>query len=161
MREPTMEEYITEIRKDYGLGIARLKRIGDDKEVMVDDELSNPGDENLIEENEIAQIFRIKTNIFHFETLSCEAFKEFNYLLKIDVDVLTKDIHAFKTYEEYKDDWIYEWNNGIPWVDEKPWIDEGVWTEPADNIDTKVGMLNGLLATGRRMDIETQETYLD
>ncbi|GJY92810.1 hypothetical protein Tco_0508592 [Tanacetum coccineum] len=91
-------------------------RIGDDEEVMVNYELSNHRDENLIEENEIAQIFRIKTDIFHFKTPSCEAFKEFNYLLKIDVD-------------------IYEWNNGIPWVDEKPWIDEGVWTEPTDNID--------------------------
>ncbi|GKA88366.1 hypothetical protein Tco_0810130 [Tanacetum coccineum] len=35
-----------------------------------------------------------------------------------------------KTYDEYKDDWIYEWNRDIPWVDEKPWTDTGVWTEP-------------------------------
>ncbi|GJT11519.1 reverse transcriptase domain-containing protein [Tanacetum coccineum] len=62
----------------------------------------------------------------------CEAFKEFNYLFKIDVDVLTKDIHGFKTYEEYKDEWIYQWNNGIPWVAEKPWSEN---KEPTDNID--------------------------
>ncbi|GJT48997.1 hypothetical protein Tco_0975154 [Tanacetum coccineum] len=43
-------------------------RRGDDEEVIIDDELSNPGDENLMKENEIAQIFRIDTNIFHFET---------------------------------------------------------------------------------------------
>ncbi|GJS85850.1 hypothetical protein Tco_0752391 [Tanacetum coccineum] len=60
----------------------------------------------------------------------CKAFKEFNYLLQIDPDLLTKDIEGFKTYEEYKDDWIYEWNKDIPWVDEKPWTDIGVWTEP-------------------------------
>ncbi|GKA06561.1 hypothetical protein Tco_0685785, partial [Tanacetum coccineum] len=32
-----------------------------------------------------------------------------------------KDILGFKTYKDYKDDWIYEWNEDIPWVDEKPW----------------------------------------
>ncbi|GJW87162.1 zinc finger, CCHC-type containing protein [Tanacetum coccineum] len=36
-------------------------------------------------------------------------------------DLLTKDIEGFKTYEEYKDDWIYEWNENVPWVHEKPW----------------------------------------
>ncbi|GKB26066.1 hypothetical protein Tco_0865467 [Tanacetum coccineum] len=34
------------------------------------------------------------------------------------------------TYEEYKDDWIYEWNKDVPWVHEKPWTDNGVWKEP-------------------------------
>ncbi|GJY00653.1 hypothetical protein Tco_0358805, partial [Tanacetum coccineum] len=43
---------------------------------------------------------------------------------------LTKDIEGFKTYKEYKDDWIYEWNKDIPWVDEKPWTGDGVWTKP-------------------------------
>ncbi|GJW15807.1 hypothetical protein Tco_0019940 [Tanacetum coccineum] len=52
-------------------------------------------------------------------------------LLNIDPDVLTKDIEGFKTYDEYKDDWIYEWNKNVPWVHEKPWTDTGVWTEPA------------------------------
>ncbi|GKA34882.1 hypothetical protein Tco_0721311 [Tanacetum coccineum] len=32
---------------------------------------------------------------------------------------------------KYKDDWIYEWNENMPWVHEKPWTDTGVWTEPA------------------------------
>ncbi|GJU96263.1 hypothetical protein Tco_1321019 [Tanacetum coccineum] len=73
---------------------------------------------------------RIDTDIFHFETLLCKAFKELNYILKIDDVVLIEDIPGFKTYKEYKDDWIYEWNNGISWVDEKPWIDGGIaeWT---------------------------------
>ncbi|GJU66196.1 hypothetical protein Tco_1252455 [Tanacetum coccineum] len=44
--------------------------------------------------------------------------EEFNYLSQIDVDVLTKDIPRFKTYEEYKDDWIYEWNNGMKGVND-------------------------------------------
>ncbi|GJX75924.1 hypothetical protein Tco_0322735 [Tanacetum coccineum] len=49
---------------------------------------------------------------------------------EIDPDIFTKDIEGFKTYEEYKDDRIYEWKKDIPWVDEKPWTDTGVWTEP-------------------------------
>ncbi|GJT06304.1 hypothetical protein Tco_0840766 [Tanacetum coccineum] len=81
-------------------------------------------------EYEVAKVFRTDTNIFDFETPMCKAFKEFNYLLQIDPDLLTKDIEGFKTYEEYKNDWIYEWNRDIPWVDEKPWTDAGVWTEP-------------------------------
>ncbi|GJW64370.1 hypothetical protein Tco_0116254 [Tanacetum coccineum] len=52
-------------------------------------------------------------------------FKEFNYLLQIDLDFLADDFDAFKTYEKYKDDSIYEWNKDIPWVHEKPWTDNG------------------------------------
>ncbi|GJY68014.1 hypothetical protein Tco_0470996 [Tanacetum coccineum] len=70
-------------------------------------------------EDEVAEVFRIETNIFDFETPMCKAFEEFNYLLQIDPDLLTKDIKGFKTYEEYKDDWIYEWNRDIPWESHK------------------------------------------
>nr|GEZ96232.1 hypothetical protein [Tanacetum cinerariifolium]GFC65890.1 hypothetical protein [Tanacetum cinerariifolium] len=66
------------------------------------------------EEQEISEIFRIETNLFDYETLLCEKFKEFNYLLKIDLDALTNEIKGFKTYDEYKDDWIYEWNENVP-----------------------------------------------
>ncbi|GKB37402.1 hypothetical protein Tco_0882344 [Tanacetum coccineum] len=82
------------------------------------------------DEDETAKIFRIEINMFDYEAPLCEEFKEFNYLLKIDPDLLTKDIEGFKTYKDYKDDWIYEWNKDIPWVHEKPWVDNGVWEEP-------------------------------
>ncbi|GKG61973.1 hypothetical protein Tco_0623690, partial [Tanacetum coccineum] len=65
---------------------------------------------NHDDEQEINEIFKIETNLFYYETPMCEKFKEFNYLLKIDPDLLTKDIEGFKTNDEYKDDWIYEWN---------------------------------------------------
>ncbi|GJW93016.1 hypothetical protein Tco_0172688 [Tanacetum coccineum] len=96
---------------------------GDDKVELTDEKFSD-------NEDEVAKVFRIDTNIFDFETPMCKTFKEFNYLLQIDLDLLTKKIEGFKTYDEYKDDWIYEWNKDIPWVDEKPWTDVGVWTEP-------------------------------
>nr|GEU57777.1 hypothetical protein [Tanacetum cinerariifolium] len=82
------------------------------------------------DEQEIGKIFKIETNLFDYETSLCEKFKEFNYLLKIDSDVLTNDIVGFKTYDEYKDPWIYEWNKNVSWVHKKPWADTGVWTEP-------------------------------
>ncbi|GJX78713.1 hypothetical protein Tco_0326862 [Tanacetum coccineum] len=85
-----------------------------------DDEVELTNEESFDNEDEVAEVFRIDTNIFDFEMPMCKAFKEFNYLLQIDPDLLTKDIEGFKTYEEYKDDWIYEWNRDIPWVDEKP-----------------------------------------
>ncbi|GKA05358.1 hypothetical protein Tco_0684478 [Tanacetum coccineum] len=63
---------------------------GDDEVELTDEESSN-------DEDDIAEIFRIDTNIFDYET---------------------------PLY--YKDDWIYEWNKDVPWVDEKPWTDARV-----------------------------------
>ncbi|GKC81424.1 hypothetical protein Tco_1137141 [Tanacetum coccineum] len=83
---------------------------GDDEVELTDEEFSN-------NEDEVAQVFKIDTNIFNFETPMCMSFKEFIYLLQIDPNLLTKDIEGFKTYDEYKDDWIYEWNKDIPWND--------------------------------------------
>ncbi|GJX97814.1 hypothetical protein Tco_0353612 [Tanacetum coccineum] len=77
----------------------------------------------------------IDTDIFHFETPLCEAFKEFNQLLKINVDVLTNDTRGFKTYDDYKYGWIYEWNKDVPWVVDMPWLDYGPWMEPSDDIE--------------------------
>ncbi|GJY99842.1 hypothetical protein Tco_0517272 [Tanacetum coccineum] len=94
--------------------------MGGDNEVELSDE------ESFDDEDEITEVFRIDTNIFDYETPICSAFNEFNYLLKVDPDLLTKDIMGFKTYDDYKNDWIYEWNKDVPWVDEKPWTDTGV-----------------------------------
>ncbi|GKA88917.1 zinc finger, CCHC-type containing protein [Tanacetum coccineum] len=55
------------------------------------------------DEQEIGEIFRIETNLFDYETPLCEKFKEFNYLLKIDPDLLTKDIEVFKNYGAWKE----------------------------------------------------------
>ncbi|GKE00116.1 hypothetical protein Tco_1388099 [Tanacetum coccineum] len=63
---------------------------GDDEVELTDKESSYSDDGG-----EVAKIFRIETNVFDFETPLCRAFKEFNYLLQIDPDVLTKDIDGF------------------------------------------------------------------
>ncbi|GKC48890.1 hypothetical protein Tco_1071635, partial [Tanacetum coccineum] len=70
----------------------------DDEVELTDEEFSN-------NEDEVAEVFRVDTNIFDFETPMCKDFDEFNYLLQIDLDLLTKDIEGFKTIGEYKDDW--------------------------------------------------------
>ncbi|GJS24776.1 putative nucleotidyltransferase, ribonuclease H [Tanacetum coccineum] len=80
-------------------------------------------------EEKTVEILKIETDIFYYETPLRLAFNEFNYLLKVDSDILTKDIMGFKTYEDYKDDWIYEWNENVPWVYDKLWLDNGIWKE--------------------------------
>ncbi|GKE94382.1 hypothetical protein Tco_1579237 [Tanacetum coccineum] len=59
--------------------------------------------------DDIAEIFKIKGNLFDFETPLCKAFNEFNYLLKIDTYLFTFDIQEIKTYEEHE----YELNNNM------------------------------------------------
>ncbi|GKB33881.1 hypothetical protein Tco_0873282 [Tanacetum coccineum] len=70
---------------------------GDDEVELTDKESSDSDDEE-----EVARIFRIETNVFDFETPLCRTFKVFNYLLQIDPEILTKDIEGFKTgYSEW------------------------------------------------------------
>ncbi|GJY56382.1 hypothetical protein Tco_0455497 [Tanacetum coccineum] len=45
---------------------------GDDEVELTDEEFSDPDDENLIDNNEVAKIFRIETDIFDFETPICK-----------------------------------------------------------------------------------------
>nr|GEY15271.1 hypothetical protein [Tanacetum cinerariifolium] len=104
--------------------ISRLSRMDDDLftyEVEVanipplwiywireDDKVEFTDEEFFDNEDEVAEVFRIDTNLFELETPMCKEFEEFNYLLQNDPDLLTKDIEKFKTYEDYKNDWIYE-----------------------------------------------------
>ncbi|GJW27150.1 hypothetical protein Tco_0040961 [Tanacetum coccineum] len=85
----------------------------------------------------------IATNVFDFETPTCKAFKEFNYLLQVDLDFLTKVIHGFKTYEEYKDDWIYECNKDIPW--ELAWSIHSWEHTPLQNLEWYEALEDGKL----------------
>ncbi|GJR83824.1 hypothetical protein Tco_0154609 [Tanacetum coccineum] len=89
-------------------------KMGGDEIEVSDDESSDLEEYWSDKEEETVEIFKIETDVFDYETPLCLAFSEFNYLLKVDPDLLTKDIMGFKTYEEYKDDWIYEWNDNVP-----------------------------------------------
>ncbi|GJY92767.1 hypothetical protein Tco_0508549, partial [Tanacetum coccineum] len=139
---------------------------GDDEEVITDDEPSNLGDGNLIKENEIAQIFRIDTDIFHFETLICEAFKKFNYLLKIDVDVLTDDIPGSRLAMNIK---TFGYMNGTRtfhgWLICHDWIMDLGWNLVtilnifASRFASRMDMLCAPLAIGKWKNIAMVEIY--
>ncbi|GJW06767.1 hypothetical protein Tco_1569190 [Tanacetum coccineum] len=76
-------------------------------------------DENLIDKDEVAEIFRIETDIFDFKTPICKAFNEFNYLIKIDIDLLTT------------------------WVPEKPWSKNGIPIDDIHHICELIRFKNG------------------
>nr|GEU53019.1 hypothetical protein [Tanacetum cinerariifolium] len=78
----------------------------DDEVVLTDEELSNLEETKENEDDGIVEIFRIETDIFDFETPLCKAFDESSYLLKVDTNLFTHDIPRFKTYEEFKNEWI-------------------------------------------------------
>nr|GEU55731.1 hypothetical protein [Tanacetum cinerariifolium] len=78
--------------------------------------------------NDIANIFKIEGNIFEFETPLCEAFNNFNYLLKINKDLYGFDIQETRTYEEY------ELNNSVTMDHNEPWLDNRVPYQLCDHI---------------------------
>nr|GEW26302.1 hypothetical protein [Tanacetum cinerariifolium] len=90
---------------EYDPSDVEFAECGDDEVELTDKESFDPDDEK----DEGGEIFRIKTELFNFETPICKAFNEFNYLLNIDIDLLTNDILRFKTYDEFK---MNGWTNG-------------------------------------------------
>ncbi|GJR11932.1 hypothetical protein Tco_0794584 [Tanacetum coccineum] len=116
----------------YEVKVAKIpsdSKMDDDSEHEVDDDMGyDPSD--------VAFIEWLRSKIFNYKTMDHYTMKAlWIYWIRgddeVDPDLLTKDIMGFKTYEDYKDDWIYEWNKDVPWVDEKPWTNTGVWTKPA------------------------------
>ncbi|GKE13230.1 hypothetical protein Tco_1416781, partial [Tanacetum coccineum] len=93
------ETYVT-MDHDTMYALWKYWRIEGNEKVKNDNEPCVDKEEGSDEENEIAEIFRIETDIFDYESPLCKVFDEFNYLFQIDPDVLTKDIPGFKTYEE-------------------------------------------------------------
>ncbi|GJV94901.1 hypothetical protein Tco_1546478 [Tanacetum coccineum] len=116
---------------------------GDDQEVLTDEAFSYLKETYEDGEYEIAEMFRIKTDIFDFKTPICTAFNEFNYLLNIDTDLFTHDIQRAKTYEEYKNEWFYKLNNDVPWDPEEPWSKTRVPHELIDHICESFCFKNG------------------
>ncbi|GJS17109.1 hypothetical protein Tco_0411581 [Tanacetum coccineum] len=109
--------------------IQKFYQLSDDNEEMETDEDDDPDD--------IAKIFKIKDNLFDFETPLCKAFNEFNYLLKINTDLFIFDIQGIKTYEEY------ELNNNMIGDLEEPWSDNGVPYQLCDHICEPYRFKNG------------------
>ncbi|GJZ01067.1 putative reverse transcriptase domain-containing protein [Tanacetum coccineum] len=96
-------------------------------------------DNNPNEMDYVPKIFRIKGNLFNFETPLCEAYHEFSCLLKIDTDLFTYDIQNFKTYDEYKQ----ELNDDKAKGTEKPWLKNRVPYQLCDHICEPYRFKNG------------------
>ncbi|GJY12543.1 hypothetical protein Tco_0381852 [Tanacetum coccineum] len=63
-----------------------------------------------------------------------------------------------KTYEDYKDDWIYKWNENVPWVYDKPWLDNGIWKEPKQsNILASLSTIKLDVRNGQPITLEDSE----
>ncbi|GJT76144.1 hypothetical protein Tco_1042869 [Tanacetum coccineum] len=88
--------------------------------------------------DDIAEVFKIKGNLFDYERPLCKAFNDFNYLLKIDTDLFTFDIQGIRTYEEY------ELNNTVIRDLEEPWLDNGVPYQLCDHICETYHFKNGM-----------------
>ncbi|GJU66444.1 uncharacterized mitochondrial protein-like protein [Tanacetum coccineum] len=95
-----------------------------------DEEEETEEDDNLNEMDNVPKIFKIEGNLFNFETPLCEAFHEFNCLVKIDTDMFTYDIQNFKTYDEYE----RELNNDKAKGTKEPWSENGVPYQLCDHI---------------------------
>ncbi|GJX27647.1 hypothetical protein Tco_0235726 [Tanacetum coccineum] len=55
-----------------------------------EEEAEDDDDPNMIDD--VPEIFKIEDDLFNFDTPLCIAFKEFNYLLKINPDLFAYDI---------------------------------------------------------------------
>ncbi|GJS33208.1 hypothetical protein Tco_0531590 [Tanacetum coccineum] len=84
-----------------------------------DEDIEDEEDPN--ETNNAPEIFMIEGNLFDFETPLCEAFNEFNFLLKIDIDLFNYDIQDLKTSNEYEQ----ELNNDEAKGTDEPWSEKG------------------------------------
>ncbi|GJT88744.1 hypothetical protein Tco_1070461 [Tanacetum coccineum] len=147
--------------------LTETKAKGDDEIALTNGKFSDLEEEYPYEDGEIAEIFRIKTIIFNYETPLCKAFNEFNYLFQINPDVLTKDIIGFMTYEEYKDDWIYEWNKDVSWYMKNHGRIMKYGKNPlllditVNHSRLRVDIQSGQLVAGKMTDIAIEETYLE
>nr|GEU66367.1 hypothetical protein [Tanacetum cinerariifolium] len=75
--------------------------------------------EEDIDPNNIADVFKIEGNLFDFEIPMCEAFNDFNYLLKINKDLFTFDIQGTRIYEEYELTYPMTMDLKVPWLDKE------------------------------------------
>ncbi|GKD62388.1 hypothetical protein Tco_1299897, partial [Tanacetum coccineum] len=102
-----------------------------------DEDIKDEEDPN--ETNNAPKIFRIEGNLFDFETPLCEAFNEFNCLLKINIDLFTYDIQDLKTYDEYEQ----ELNNDEAKGTDEPWSEKRVPYQLCDHICEPYHFKNG------------------
>ncbi|GJX88537.1 hypothetical protein Tco_0340551 [Tanacetum coccineum] len=104
-----------------------------------DEETGDENNPNIIDN--VPEIFKIKEDVFNFDTPLCIAiFKEFNYLLKIDPDLFTYDIQGVKTYDEYEQELNNEKTQGL----DEQWSKNGVPYQLSNHICEPYRFKNGI-----------------
>nr|GEW54896.1 hypothetical protein [Tanacetum cinerariifolium] len=101
---------------------------GSDDTELTNEKGSNLRDECSSDVDAIAKIFKMKDNLLDYEIPLCKAFNEFNYLIKIDMDLFIFEIQEIKTYEEY------ELDNNMTGELEEPWLENGILYQLCDHI---------------------------
>ncbi|GJY15607.1 hypothetical protein Tco_0386029 [Tanacetum coccineum] len=107
------------------------------------------------DEDETAEIFKIETYIFDYESPLCMAFNEFNYLLKVDLELFTYDIERTENYDDYINKFNDEFENlGMNMV----YLTKlGIIF--ANLSVSKMGEQNGPLVVQMKMDFAMIENY--
>ncbi|GJW57775.1 retrotransposon protein, putative, ty1-copia subclass [Tanacetum coccineum] len=123
-----MDPFTREVLRDF------WKKV-DNNEGVTNKGFCDLEEANNNDEHEIAEIFRIETNLFDYETPLCTRFKEFNHLLKVDTELFTHDIERTKTYADYE----RELNNEVG----EPWSKDGVPYKLCDHICEPFRFKNG------------------
>ncbi|GJS83604.1 reverse transcriptase domain-containing protein [Tanacetum coccineum] len=118
----------------YDVEVATIpcdSKIDDDSEHEADDDMG-------YDLSDVAFTEWLGSKFFNYKTIDHYSMKAlWIYWIRRDDEVELTDEESSDdmdevagTYEDYKNDWIYEWNKDVPWVDEKPWTNAGVWTKP-------------------------------
>ncbi|GJW99450.1 hypothetical protein Tco_0183364 [Tanacetum coccineum] len=103
-----------------------------------EEEAEDDDDPNMIDN--VFEIFKIKDDLFNFDTPLCIAFEEFNYLLKIDPDLFTHDIQGIKTYDEYAQELNNDKTQGL----DEQWSENDVPYQLCDHICEPDHFKNGI-----------------
>ncbi|GJT36652.1 hypothetical protein Tco_0927071 [Tanacetum coccineum] len=95
---------------------------GDDEVELTNEEISNYEEDVPREVSEMAEIFKIETDLFDFETPLCKTFKKFNCSLKEETYLFARRTEGFRPHGEIKNNWINMWKKVTPWIrDEVPY----------------------------------------
>ncbi|GJX39364.1 hypothetical protein Tco_0252667 [Tanacetum coccineum] len=103
-----------------------------------EEEAEDDDDPNMIDD--VPKIFKIEDDLFNFDTPLCIAFKEFNYLLKINPDLFTYDIQGIKTYDEYEQELNNDKTRGL----DEQWSENRVPYQLCDHISKPYRFKNGI-----------------
>ncbi|GJW32975.1 hypothetical protein Tco_0053007 [Tanacetum coccineum] len=124
----TMDPFTKNVLRDFW-------KKNDNHEGVINNGFYDLEEANNHDEQEIGEIFITETNLFNYETPLYTKFNEYNYLLKIDLELFTYDVERTETYTDY----MNKFNDEL----EKPWSEDGVPYEISDHICEPFQFKNG------------------